>query len=271
MLSNLNILEQMLHSGLFVRSSAVNGLLGLGPGNGPEDMDVLSILASQGIIGNSFSLCFSPNGKGRLIFGDKGTRNQKRTPLDQTIENEAHNVLIEDIVVNQNVFKHVGLTVFFDSGTTFTVLSDPAYTFIAENFNSLIKEPRRKQPSPRYFEYCYDLSQNQSSYWTPTLSLIMKGGQKFDVLFPTFHLHPGNSPFYCLAIIKDDNINIIGQNFMTGYNTVFDREKRIMGWKQSKCKGNQFNVTTSAWDAQASSLPIITRVMGLLFYYFLCT
>ncbi|CAH9136199.1 unnamed protein product [Cuscuta epithymum] len=248
MLSNLNILEQMLHSGLFVRSSAVNGLLGLGPGNGPEDMDVLSILASQGIIGNSFSLCFSPNGKGRLIFGDKGTRNQKRTPLDQTIENEAHNVLIEDIVVNQNVFKHVGLT-----------------------FNSLIKEPRRKQPSPRYFEYCYDLSQNQSSYWTPTLSLIMKGGQKFDVLFPTFHLHPGNSPFYCLAIIKDDNINIIGQNFMTGYNTVFDREKRIMGWKQSKCKGNQFNVTTSAWDAQASSLPIITRVMGLLFYYFLCT
>ncbi|CAH9083801.1 unnamed protein product [Cuscuta epithymum] len=60
--------------GLFVRSSAVNGLLGLGPGNGPEDMDVLSILASQGIIGNSFSLCFSPNGKGRLIFGDKGTR-----------------------------------------------------------------------------------------------------------------------------------------------------------------------------------------------------
>ncbi|CAH9083819.1 unnamed protein product, partial [Cuscuta epithymum] len=88
-------------------------------------MDVLSILASQGIVGNSFSLCFSPNGNGRLIFGDKGTRNQKKTPLDLTIENEAHNVLIEEIVVHQNVLKHVGLAVFFDSGTSFTILSDP--------------------------------------------------------------------------------------------------------------------------------------------------
>ncbi|CAH9083803.1 unnamed protein product [Cuscuta epithymum] len=51
---------------------------------------------------------------------------------------EAHNVLIEEIVVHQNVLKHVGLTVFFDSGTSFTILSDPAYTFITENVSPFL-------------------------------------------------------------------------------------------------------------------------------------
>ncbi|CAH9136186.1 unnamed protein product [Cuscuta epithymum] len=77
---------------------------------------------------------------------------------------------------------------------------------------------------------------NKTSHWTPRLSLIMKGGHKFDVLFPTFKSYQGNRPFYCLAIGKHDNINIIGHYFFTGYNIVFDRERGILGWEQSKCR-----------------------------------
>ncbi|CAH9136183.1 unnamed protein product, partial [Cuscuta epithymum] len=120
-------------TGLFLGVSAFNGLLGLGPGTGPDDMDALSILAAQGIVGNSFSLCFQPSGKGRLIFGDKGTPNQRETPFDLNTQNEGYNIMIEEIVVNKNITKTVDLTVLFDSGTSFTVLSDPAYTFITEN------------------------------------------------------------------------------------------------------------------------------------------
>ncbi|MBA0636569.1 hypothetical protein Godav_021838 [Gossypium davidsonii] len=40
---------------------------------------------------------------------------------------------------------------------------------------------------------------------------------------------------YCLGIVKSDNVNIIGQNFMTGYRIVFDRERMVLGWKASDC------------------------------------
>ncbi|CAH9136192.1 unnamed protein product [Cuscuta epithymum] len=73
-------------TGYFRDYSAFNGLLGLGLGNGPDNMDALSILAAQGIVGNSFSLCFQPSGNGTLILGDKGTSNQRETPLDLSIQ-----------------------------------------------------------------------------------------------------------------------------------------------------------------------------------------
>jgi len=40
---------------------------------------------------------------------------------------------------------------------------------------------------------------------------------------------------YCLAIVKSMKLNIIGQNFMTGLRVVFDRERRILGWKKFNC------------------------------------
>ncbi|EYU24232.1 hypothetical protein MIMGU_mgv1a022172mg, partial [Erythranthe guttata] len=42
---------------------------------------------------------------------------------------------------------------------------------------------------------------------------------------------------YCLAIVKSRSINVIGrENFMNGYRMVFDREKMVLGWKESDCE-----------------------------------
>ncbi|KAK9949677.1 hypothetical protein M0R45_005194 [Rubus argutus] len=42
---------------------------------------------------------------------------------------------------------------------------------------------------------------------------------------------------YFLAIQPaDGDIGTIGQNFMTGYRTVFDRENMKLGWSRSKCQ-----------------------------------
>ncbi|CAH9136204.1 unnamed protein product [Cuscuta epithymum] len=55
--------------GSFLQYSAFNGLLGLGPGNGPENMDVLSILASQGIVGKGV---FPKHGKSQHVVQKHG-------------------------------------------------------------------------------------------------------------------------------------------------------------------------------------------------------
>ena len=54
---------------------ASNGLLGLGL----NDISVPSTLARQGLVPNSFSMCFGPDGTGRISFGDNGSSDQRET------------------------------------------------------------------------------------------------------------------------------------------------------------------------------------------------
>ncbi|XP_020970887.1 aspartyl protease family protein 1 isoform X2 [Arachis ipaensis] len=69
----------------------------------------------------------------------------------------------------------------------------------------------------------------------PSVSLTMGGGGHFPVYDPIIIITTQNELVYCLAVVKSAELNIIGQNFMTGYHVVFDREKLILGWKKFDC------------------------------------
>uniref|UniRef100_A0A5B7A4H9 Putative aspartic proteinase-like protein 1 n=1 Tax=Davidia involucrata TaxID=16924 RepID=A0A5B7A4H9_DAVIN len=232
----------MIQTGSFLDGAAPNGLFGLGMDN----ISVPNILASQGLAANSFSLCFGPNGTGRISFGDKGSSDQGETPFNLKQSHPTYNVSVTQIIVGENV-TDVNFSVIFDSGTSFTSLMDPAYTIISESFNSQAQENRHPSDSGIPFEYCYDLSENQTNIEVPTVNLTMKGGDQFYVTYPILPLQGEN--LYCLGVVKSGDINIIGQNFMTGYRIVFDREKMVLGWKASDC-----------YDAKdANTLPINPR------------
>lgn len=68
----------MVQTGSFLDGAAPNGLFGLGM----EKISVPSILASGGLAADSFSMCFGPNGIGRIRFGDKGSSDQLETPFN---------------------------------------------------------------------------------------------------------------------------------------------------------------------------------------------
>lgn len=65
-------------TGIFLSGAAPNGLLGLGMDN----VSIPSILASQGLASNSFSMCFGLDGSGRISFGDNGSLDQAETPFN---------------------------------------------------------------------------------------------------------------------------------------------------------------------------------------------
>lgn len=68
----------VLQTGSFLTSAAPNGLLGL-----TKDLISLpSILASQNLTTNSYSMCFTEDGTGNIIFGDRDGNTQGETPLD---------------------------------------------------------------------------------------------------------------------------------------------------------------------------------------------
>ncbi|KAK7262992.1 hypothetical protein RJT34_30576 [Clitoria ternatea] len=233
-----------IQTGIFLYGAAPNGLFGLGMGN----VSVPSILAKEGLIANSFSMCFRSDGYGRITFGDIGNPNQGKTPFNLRALHPTYNVTITQIIVGEKVIDHE-FHAIFDSGTSFTCLNDPAYTLIGEKFNSLVKADRHVSDlanSILPFEYCYNISPNQTVE-VPFLNLTMKGGDDYFVMeavVPVFSEDEGD--LLCLGIQKSNNVNIIGQNFMSGYKIIFDRENMNLGWKESNCSD----------DVLSDSIPI---------------
>ncbi|KAB1201790.1 Aspartic proteinase-like protein 1 [Morella rubra] len=169
-------------TGTFLEGAAPNGLFGLGM----DDISVPSTLARDGKTSNSFAMCFGSDGVGRISFGNNGSSDQSETPFNVVASHPTYNISITQITVGRNSSK-LEFSAIFDSGTSFTSLTDPAYTFISEAVGYA----------------------------------------------------------YCLGLLKSEDINIIGQNFMTGYNIIFDREKMVLGWKDSDCYKDQTSASGS--------------------------
>ncbi|XP_021714047.1 aspartyl protease family protein 1-like isoform X1 [Chenopodium quinoa] len=219
-----------VQTGSFLDVAAPNGLFGLGM----ENISVPSILSRKGFIANSFSMCFGRDGVGRISFGDKGSPDQKETPFNVNPLHPSYNITLTQIQVG-TALNDVEFTALFDSGTSFTYLVDPFYTNLARNFDLQIKDKRRPADSRLPFEYCYDMRPDANTSLVPTVSFSMEGGGQYRIYDPIIVISTQIELVYCLAVVKSKELSIIGQNFMTGYHIVFDREKLSLGWEKSDC------------------------------------
>ncbi|KAF3440345.1 hypothetical protein FNV43_RR18629 [Rhamnella rubrinervis] len=225
-----------VQSGSFLDVAAPNGLFGLGM----EKISVPSILSREGFIADSFSMCFGHDGVGRISFGDKGSVDQEETPFNLNPSHPTYNITITQVRVGTTLLD-VDLTALFDSGTSFTYLVDPIYAKLSESFHLQSRDRRRLPDSRIPFEYCYDMSPDANTSLIPSLSLTMKSRSQFPVYDPIIIISTQSELIYCLAVVKSAGLNIIGQNFMTGYHIVFDREKLILGWKKFDCNDIDYN------------------------------
>ncbi|XP_044957726.1 aspartyl protease family protein 1-like [Hordeum vulgare subsp. vulgare] len=227
-----------VQTGAFLDGAAVDGLLGLGM----DKVSVPSVLHAAGLVASdSFSMCFSPDGFGRINFGDSGRRGQAETPFTVRNTHPTYNISVTAMSVSG---KEVAaeFAAIVDSGTSFTYLNDPAYTELATGFNSEVRERRANLSASIPFEYCYELGRGQTELFVPEVSLTTRGGAVFPVTRPIVVIYGETSDGrivaagYCLAVLKNDiTIDIIGQNFMTGLKVVFDRERSVLGWHEFDC------------------------------------
>ncbi|KAF7098827.1 hypothetical protein CFC21_100541 [Triticum aestivum] len=227
-----------VQTGAFLDGAAVDGLLGLGM----DKVSVPSVLAAAGLVASdSFSMCFSPDGLGRINFGDAGRRGQAETPFTVRNTHPTYNISVAAMTVEGKELA-AEFAAVVDSGTSFTYLNDPAYTELATSFDSQVREKRANLSASIPFEYCYQLARGQTELFVPEVSLTTRGGAVFPVTRP-FVLIAGETSDgqmvavgYCLAVLKNDiTIDIIGQNFMTGLKVVFDRERSVLGWHEFDC------------------------------------
>ena len=85
-----------VQTGAFLDGAAVDGLLGLGM----DKVSVPSVLHAAGLVASdSFSMCFSPDGLGRINFGDAGRRGQAETPFTVRNTHPTYNISVTAMTV----------------------------------------------------------------------------------------------------------------------------------------------------------------------------
>ncbi|KAK4393887.1 Aspartyl protease family protein 1 [Sesamum angolense] len=194
-----------VQTGSFLDIAAPNGLFGLGL----EKVSVPSTLFREGYMANSFSMCFGHDGTGRINFGDKGSLDQEETPFHTNSFHPTYNVNVTQVRVGTTVLDYE-FTALFDSGTSFTYLVDPFYTMLSDSFKSHVRDQQRP-PDPRIpFEYCYIMSHDMQTSLIPGMSLTMDGGGQLLVYDPIIVISSPHELVYCLAVVKSQELNIIG-------------------------------------------------------------
>ncbi|KAF5458104.1 hypothetical protein F2P56_022164 [Juglans regia] len=223
----------MKQSGGYLDGVAPDGLMGLGFG----EIAVPSILAKAGLVQNSFSICFNEDDSGRIFFGDLGPAIQQSTsflPLDGIYK--TYIIRVEASCIGNACLEQTSFRALIDSGSSFTFLPDEVYEKVAKEFDRHVNATRSSYEGFPW-KYCYKAS-SQELPKVPSVTLVFPSNNSFVVHNPVFIIY-GNQGVvgFCLAIQPaGGDIGTIGQNFMTGYRIVFDRENLKLAWSRSNCQ-----------------------------------
>ncbi|KAK3002522.1 hypothetical protein RJ639_021457 [Escallonia herrerae] len=240
-------------SGGYLSGVAPDGLMGLGLG----EISVPSFLARAGMVKNSFSFCFDEDGSGRIFFGDQGLATQQST---QFLPSDGKYITyiagVESCCVGSSCLEQTSFKALVDSGTSFTFLPREAYERVAEEFDRQVNATKSSFEGYPW-QYCY----RTSSQKTPSVKLEFASNSSFTVRNPIFVIYGSQGVVgFCLAIQQaDGDMGTIGQNFMTGYRMVFDRENLRLGWSQSNCQdlsdGKRMPLTSPPSGSSPNPLP----------------
>eukprot|EP00252_Welwitschia_mirabilis_P024791 TRINITY_DN7484_c0_g1_i2.p1 TRINITY_DN7484_c0_g1~~TRINITY_DN7484_c0_g1_i2.p1 ORF type:complete len:456 (-),score=56.79 TRINITY_DN7484_c0_g1_i2:525-1892(-) len=225
----------MVQTGQFVDGAAPYGLLGLGM----KPISVPSTLSRAGIARDSFSICFPSNSTlGRFSFGERGDLDQKETPFVNQ-NRLGYFINVQEFHVG-NVTVPMEFQALFDTGTSFTFLASPIYKSLTSNYCYQSTDPTlpSEYDETLPFKFCFQISDDESLNQAHKIVFNVGEGQNFSILYPLVVLYDkSNNIFgYCLAVFESDSPthSVFGQNFMTGYQIIFDREKNRLGWKEAK-------------------------------------
>ncbi|KAJ0534720.1 putative nepenthesin [Helianthus annuus] len=249
-------------SGGYLDGIAPDGLLGLGL----SEVSVPSFLAKSGVTRNSFSLCFGESGSGNIYFGDQGPSTQRTTPFCQKMENMSFEsgityiIGVENFCIGTNCLDQTSFKAQFDSGTSFTLLPDGIYKAVVEEFDRQAHATKITFDGVP-FDHCYK-SSSQELLETPSVTIKLSVNNTFLVRDPLFVVNDsqGGIVGVCLAIQSSPTeMGLIGQNFMTGYRLVFDRENLTLGWSHSRCQPLRGGDTIGSNASSPISLPTTTE------------
>ncbi|XP_047335095.1 aspartic proteinase-like protein 1 isoform X2 [Impatiens glandulifera] len=245
-------------SGSYLDGIAPDGLLGLGLGN----ISVPSFLSRSGMVHNSFSLCFNADDSGTIFFGDQGSSSQQTTsflPLDEKYLT-TYIVGVEGCCIGRSCLVQTNFKALVDTGTSFTFLPTEIYEKVAKEFDGQINaRPTTSFEGKVPWKYCYK-SSSQEMPKIPSMSFKFASNSSFTIHNSVFLIYENEDLVgFCLALQPvEQDIAIIGQNFLTGYRLVFDQENMKLGWSHSDCLDGDDDKSMPLTPKGGISIPLPT-------------
>ncbi|GLT80818.1 hypothetical protein SLA2020_522360 [Shorea laevis] len=257
-------------SGLLANpDGAVDGIFGFGP----QNLSIISQLASKGIAPNVFSHCLKGDngGGGILVLGQIVEPNMVYTSL---VPSQSHyNINLQSISVNgqklaidPSVFatsSNSGTIV--DSGTTLAYLEETAYNAFLNAINSIVSLSVQTLSIEGFL--CYSIISSVSiSDVFPQVTLNFTEGA-YMTLNPQdylIQLNVNGREYWCLGIMATtvQQLTILGDVILKDKIVVYDLANQKVGWASYDCSQsvtvktiNGQEVNVSGAEASSSSPP----------------
>lgn len=220
----------------------VDGVLGLAKGKS----NVVSQLRSFGLVRNVIGHCFSGQGKGYLSFGDdllpSGLVWAPMLP-----DSLNHYVLGPvDLLFGQKASGAKGLSVIFDSGSTYTYLNPQAYQATLSLIKTALLGKQLSAVKDGNLPVCWKGAKPFQSidavknYFSPLVLSFKNAKNVGFVIPPEAYLLVTSKGNVCLGILNGadaemGNSNIIGDISFQDKLVVYDNERQMIGWTPSNC------------------------------------
>ncbi|GLT82086.1 hypothetical protein SLE2022_004980 [Rubroshorea leprosula] len=237
-------------------NGAVDGIFGFGP----QNLSIISQLASQGIAPNVFSHCLrgDNSGGGILVLGKIVEPNIVYTSLVPSQSN--YNINLQSISVNgqklaidPSVFatsNNSGTIV--DSGTTLALLAETAYDVFIDSMNSTVSPSALQSvtnQSSGIVEQCYLFKSSDTiPAIFPQVSFNFSDGASM-ILNPQDYLllqiNTSGVAAWCLGFVKllGSEQTILGDVILNDKIVVYDLDNQTVGWVNYDCS-QSVNVLT---------------------------
>ncbi|KAA8538441.1 hypothetical protein F0562_028013 [Nyssa sinensis] len=220
----------------------VDGVLGLANGKS----SLISQLRNLGLTRNVVGHCFSGQGVGHLFFGDDLIPSGiVWTPM---LSNSLNHYLSGpvDLLFDGKILVAKGLSVVFDSGSTYTYLNSPAYQATLNKVRTGLTGKPLTAVKDGSLPVCWKGKKPFKSidavlkYFSPLVLSFPNGNNVRFVLPPNNYLIITSNGNVCLGILDGTatnlgHLNVIGDISMLDKLVVYDNEKQMIGWAPANC------------------------------------
>ncbi|TVT98406.1 hypothetical protein EJB05_56292, partial [Eragrostis curvula] len=205
-----------------------SGLVGLG--RGPLS------LVSQLSVG-AFSYCLNPDTSmaSPLLFGSMATFSGDGVQSTRLLESNDtfYRVNLKSITVGSTTTPVTGTDgVLFDSGTTFTMLTEPAYTAARTAIQTQTTSLPPAADSSRLGP-CFQASDDDITNAVPSMVLHFDGA---DMMLPVtnYFAEVGNG-VVCWVVQPSSSLSIIGNIMQTNYHIQYDLDQKMLSFQPANC------------------------------------
>ncbi|KAK3118614.1 hypothetical protein QOZ80_9BG0702430 [Eleusine coracana subsp. coracana] len=203
-----------------------SGLVGFG--RGP-----LSLVSQLKVGAFSYCLIDDPSKESPLLFGSLANLTGAGVQSTKLLRSSTfYNVNLKSITIGSVTTPGTGTDGFvFDSGTTLTYLTEPAYTAAKR---AILYQTSLRRVANRYgFEACFQATDNDASNVVPPMVLHFDGAN-MELPAENYFAEVENGVI-CWVVQKSPSLSIIGNIMHMNYHIRYDLDMKMLSFQQANC------------------------------------